>query len=212
MTNIFDNIPAKNIPRLLTFLEAHTFTFAKGSKILSNVVGDDSVCIVKSGNLQISKLDYQGNTGISEDLTENSLFGSVMGGFNTSEYDFTVKEDLELIIIDFNNIINADETLSTTYHQFIKNIMNIMVLKIKEQNERLEILTNKTIRNKLLAYFKLMHEKTNSMIIYLPFTFTELAGYLAIDRAAMSRELRNLKEEGLIETKGKRIKILYYIQ
>ena len=211
MINIFDDIPVKNIPRLLTFLEAHIFTFKKGSKILSNIVEGNAVCIVKSGKIQINKIDYQGNAIMSEELNENSLFGSFMEDFSSGEHEFNVKEDLELIIIDLNNILNADETLSATYHQFIKNIISIMTLKLKEQNERLEILANKTIRNKILSYLKMMREKSNSMIIYLPLSYTELANYLAVDRAAMSREFRNLKDEGLIETKGRMIKILYSI-
>ena len=211
MLNIFANIPSKNIPRLLTFLEAHTFTFSKGSKILSNIIEDNAICIVKSGIVQMNKIDYQGNTIITEELGENSLFGSFLEDFTSKGHEFKVIEDLELIIIDFNKILNADETLSTTYHQFIKNIISIMTLKIKEQNERLEILSNKTIRNKLLAYFKMIHEKTKSMIIYLPFSYTNLANYLAMDRTAMARELKNLKDEGLILTKGRMIKILYDI-
>ena len=57
----------------------------------------------------------------------------------------------------------------------------------------------------------MIHEKTKSMIIYLPFSYTNLANYLAMDRTAMARELKNLKDEGLILTKGRMIKILYDI-
>ena len=78
--------------------------------------------------------------------------------------------------------------------------------KIKKNNERIEILTNKTIRDKLLAYFKI---NTINKVVKLPFTLTDLADYLAVNRSAMSRELKNLKEEGLIEIKDKKIKILY---
>ena len=74
----------------------------------------------------------------------------------------------------------------------------------------MEILTNKTIRNKLLAYFKIMSRKNNSRVIYLPYNYTDLADYLAIDRSAMYRELKNLKEEGLIEVKNKRITLNTY--
>ena len=54
-----------------------------------------------------------------------------------------------------------------------------------------------------------MSKKHGSKHIYLPFTFTALADYLAIDRTAMSRELKNLKDEGFIEIKNKRIDLLY---
>ena len=40
-------------------------------------------------------------------------------------------------------------------------------------------------------------------------SFTELANYLSVDRSAMSREIKYLKEEGFIETNGKRIKLNY---
>ena len=82
--------------------------------------------------------------------------------------------------------------------------------KISINNNRIEILTNKTIRNKLLAYFKIVSKRNNSKIIYLPYNYTDLADYLAIDRSAMYRELKNLKEEGLIEIKDKKIRLKFY--
>ena len=78
-----------------------------------------------------------------------------------------------------------------------------------EKNERISMLTKKTIRNKLLEYFNIMSKKYNSKYIYLPFNFTNLADFLAIDRCAMSRELKYLKDEGFIEIKDKKITLLY---
>ena len=77
------------------------------------------------------------------------------------------------------------------------------------KNERIEILTQKTIRNKLLEYFRIEAQKNRSKIIYLKSTWQDLADYLAIDRSAMTRELKNLKEEGFITTKGRVITLLY---
>ena len=81
--------------------------------------------------------------------------------------------------------------------------------KIKEKNERIEILSKKTIRNRLLEYFHISTQKTGSKIIYLPFSYTELADFLAIDRSAMSREIKNLKNEGFIKTTKGKITLLY---
>ena len=46
-------------------------------------------------------------------------------------------------------------------------------------------------------------------VFILPFTYTELADYLSVDRSAMQRELKNLKDEGFISTNGKRITLNY---
>ena len=78
-------------------------------------------------------------------------------------------------------------------------------------NNRMEIMSNKTIRNKLLTFFKQQSKKYNSNIIYLPFNFTSLSNYLCVDRSAMNRELKHLKDENLIEIKGRRIKLNYYL-
>ena len=55
-----------------------------------------------------------------------------------------------------------------------------------------------------------MSKKNNSRIIYLPYTFIDLADYLGVDRSAMYRELKNLKEEGLITITNKKIILNFY--
>jgi CRP-like cAMP-binding protein len=44
--------------------------------------------------------------------------------------------------------------------------------------------------------------------ITLPFNLKDLADYLAINRSAMFRELRNLKDERIISVNGRRITLL----
>ena len=78
-----------------------------------------------------------------------------------------------------------------------------------EKNDRIEILTKKTIRDKLLEYFNIYSKKHGTRVIYLPFSLTDFADYLAIDRSAMSREMKNLKDEGFIDSKGRKITLLY---
>ena len=190
-------------------LEANTLHFKKDSTILSVIKNDNIVGIITSGYLQIIRTDHNGIRTIIEELEEQDVFGSFISSLKNKEYEIIAKEDTEIIIIDYDNIINCNLTNKSFYNQFIKNLLQITSKKIQEKNERIEILTKKTIRNKLLEYFKIISKKHNSKYIYLPFNFTDLADYLAIDRSAMSRELKYLKEEGFIEIKGKRIKLLY---
>ena len=76
-------------------------------------------------------------------------------------------------------------------------------------NTRVELLTKKNIRDKLLSYFELLSTQSLSKSFFLPFSLTDLADYLSVDRSAMMRELSHLKEEGFIEKKGNRITLLY---
>jgi len=209
MINLFDNINDKNKEKLLRLFEANTLLFKKDTTILSTMKNDNIICIVQSGYIQIIRNDYNGNRAIIEELEENSVFGSMFSSISNNEYDIVTKEDSRLIVIDYHRIIECSKNNLPSYNQFIQNLLQIISSKINEKNNRIEILTEKTIRNKLLKYFQIISKKNGSKNIYLPFTFTELAEYIAVDRCAMSRELKNLRDEGFIEIKSKKITLLY---
>ncbi len=208
MTNLFTNISEKNQEKILKILEASTLNFKPNCQILTSVKLDNMIGIVLSGYMQIIRTDYNGNRTIIEELTENDVFGTTISSL-TNECEIITKEDTKIVIIDFNNILNDVENNLSYYKQFIKNLLEIYSDKINTKNERIEILTKKTIRDKLLEYFKIVSKRNNSKKIYLTMTYIELADYLAVDRSAMTRELKNLADERLIKREDKKITLLY---
>ena len=208
MSALFQGISLKSKEHLLYTLESHSFTFPKNTSIMTVIKNDNIIGFVEYGYMQIIRLDANGNTTIIEELTEDSVFGTLLSSLNNPEYDIITKEETKIVIISYDNLIK-EEKVSSPYNRFIKNLWEIATNKINEKNERIEILTKKTIRDKLLEYFKIVSLKNGTKIIYLPFNFTDLASYLAVDRSAMSRELKNLKDEGFIKVDNKRITLLY---
>lgn len=210
MIDPFKRISENDKEKLFKNLEAFTYSFPKNTSILSYLTSNDMIGIVKSGEIQIIHTDYNGNRTITEKLTTNGLFGTSISKLYDSEHELITKKDSELIIIDFFNIVNFKlEDAPSYYIQFILNLLEITKMIISERNERIQILTQKTIRNRLLEYFRIRATKLHQRTIYLPFNYTDLADYLAVDRSAMSREMGYLKHEGIIEVKGKRIKLNY---
>lgn len=209
MNNLFENISRSNQEKLLKTLEATTIIYPKGVDILSTVNDVNLIGIIDYGFVQITKDDYNGNRIIMEDLKDGDIFGSITFPLLNQEYNLITREETKITIIDYDRVLNSTEIRYSYYHQFIKNLLKIVSNKIMEKNERIEILTKKTIRDKLLEYFKIISKKNGTKVIYLSSTFTELADYLAIDRSAMSRELKYLKEEGFIKVVGRRITLLY---
>ena len=206
--NPFYNISDEYKLELLKVLEAQTYEFNKNEEILKKIKNRNFIGIILDGMIQIIKTDYNGNRTIIEELIENNIFGTKISSLSNNEYTITTKDKTKIIIIDYEQLIKINNT-NIYYNQFIKNLLEIIINSVNDKNDRIEILTKKTIRNKLLEYFKIISTKNNSKNIYLPFTFTDLADYLAIDRSAMTRELKTLKEEGFIEIKNKRITLLY---
>jgi len=209
MKTLFDKMTEKDKQKLLKHLEASTLKFKPNSVISSMIREDNIIGIITKGYIQIIKTDYNGNRIIIDELEENDIFGTLLFSLKKNEYNVLAKEETEIIIIDYDQILSNEPTNKEYYNQFLKNLLTIIMRKIQEKNERIEILTKKTIRNKLLEYFDIISKKQGSKYIYLPFNFTDLADYLAVDRSAMSRELKYLKEEGFIAIKGKKIELLY---
>ena len=59
-----------------------------------------------------------------------------------------------------------------------------------------------------MSYFRIQSTKTGELSFLLPFSLLKLANYLYIDRSAMMREIKKMKEEELIAIEGKRVTLL----
>lgn len=205
----FDNISNRNKIKLLQLLNADTYEYKAGKRILQMVSNDNIFGIILEGSINIIRTDYNGNKTIIEELNDNDIFGNLITILNSKEIEIITKTDVKMLIIDYDTIINFNETNKEYYNIFIKNMFQLVVKKLNETNKRINVITKKTIRNKLLEYFNTNSVVLQKKYVYLPFNLTKLADYLSIDRTAMSRELKYLKEEGFIEIKGKRITLLY---
>ena len=208
MRKLFKKISEKDQNKLLKLLETSVLNYKKDTTILS-LVKENIIGIILYGNAQIIRTDYNGNRTIIEKLEEESVFGTAISSLSTDECMIVTKEDTKILVIDYDLIISSGNNNFPYYNQFIKNLLEITTNIIYEKNDRIEILTKKSIRDKLLEYFNIYSKRHGTKIIYIPFSYTDLADYLAVDRSAMSREISYLKEEGFIEKKGRRITLLY---
>ena len=209
MISLFKDITPDNKSKLLKLLETSNFTYQKGVNIAYLFKDKESIGLVIDGSLDIVRIDYNGTRTIIETIYEDEILGTSLTSLLSNDYEIITKEDTKILWLDYKVILSINDTKYSYYNQFIKNLLMIALEKNTLKNERIEILTQKTIRNKLLEYFRIEALKNRSKIIYLKSTWQDLADYLAIDRCAMTRELKNLKEEGFISVKGRVITLLY---
>ena len=209
MINLFNNIGQGNKVKLLKLLEANIFTYQENVYINNLVKDNNFIAIVLTGDIDIIKINYDGQETIIDTLTKDEVFGNILTNINSENYEILTKSRTKLIIIDYDTIINYEETKYQYYNEFIKNLLLLYNEKIIANNERISILSEKTIRNRLLEYFRITSLKNNSKNIYVPSTYIKLADYLGVDRSAMARELKYLKEEGFIKIQNKKITLLY---
>lgn len=209
MTNLFANLSDKEIKKLMQVLKANTFTYRKDVNILSNVNKDDFIAIIDSGNIQLIYNDYNGNKTIIEDLSTGEIFGSLTYSLNNDELSCITKEETQITYIEYNQITNDEIIKNDFYIIFVKNLIKLLSDQLNRSNQRIELLTQRTTRDKLLGYFRNQVGSKSNKSFTMPITYTELASYLSVDRSSMTREITYLKEDGLIKTNGRRITLLY---
>ena len=154
------------------------------------------------------RYDYTGDRTIVEEISAGDIFSDMFISNHSSELSVEAVKDSEIIFLSYDEIIKKCET-SQYALSLLDNLFTVMSQKIIKRNERIELLTARSIRNKLLAYFELEAKKNNSKSFNLNYSYTDLADYLAIDRSAMMRELKNLKEDRLIKDVNKKITLLF---
>ena len=211
MANLFENISEKEMLKLKKILESNSQIFKKNVNVLSNVNRDDFIALIEYGSIELIYNDYEGDKTVIEELAEGEVFGTLTSSIKNEEISCFTKEDTKITFIEYDQITNDDIIKTDFYIIFIKNLIKILTEQLNTRNIRIELLTKKTTRDKLLSYFKYIDKKTSggSKTIKLPLSYTELASYLSVDRSAMTREITSLKNEGFIKTKGRKITLLY---
>ena len=112
-------------------------------------------------------------------------------------------------LLDYNNIHQKCRNNCKFHQTLSENFSNLILNKVMDLNTRVEILTKRSIREKLRGYFNILSTRNLSKTFTLPFSLTDLADYLSVDRSAMMREIKALKDEGFIKKNGNKITLLY---
>lgn len=181
----------------------------KNDIVTTYIKNRNQICILVSGSANLVRYDINGNKTIVETLKENDVFGEIFYPVTTNNELFVVaKEPCEVVYFIYDDIIEKYNK-SKSYDTITENLLKLILYRINKQNVRIELLTKRTIREKLQSYFSFLSSNGIKRKFAIPFSYTDLADYLSVDRSAMMREIKSLQDEGFIEKKGNNITLKY---
>ena len=185
-------------------------TFAKGQIITTYIAKRNQFCLMVSGEADLVRYDLNGNKTIVEHLRPNDIFGEIFYTVTTNNELFVeAKKNCIVLFFSYDFVQNKCEKNCNFHNNLVQALPNLFLKEIIELNTRIELLSKRTIREKLLTYFTIISTQNMSKSFVIPFSLTDLADYLSIDRSAMMREISYLKSDGIIEKSGNRITLLY---
>ncbi|WP_320612992.1 Crp/Fnr family transcriptional regulator [Fusobacterium sp.] len=198
---IFYNLKKDEIINILKFFSYSKEDFEKNNFIFEIGKPISKIGIILSGEINIIKEDFWGNRNILNKFKSGEIFGEVFALAKVSPNNILVEtsQNSKILFLDLTNFSIDNENNSSEILKFLSNIFKISLKKNILFTEKLEHITKKTIREKIISYLSTEALKNRSNSFFVKFDRQELADYLFVERSALSRELSSMKKDGLIE-------------
>lgn len=207
---LFNGIEEESFSEMLSYLDAYEKTYEKNDPILN--AGDPvvNVGIVLDGLIHIVKEDINGNRAIVSEFGKNHIFAEAFCCARLEKMPVSVisASKSSIFFVNYGKIMKECGGKRHFHHKLIENMLMIMAKKNLVLNQKIEYVSKRTTREKLMAYLSRCATESQSRIFEIPFNRQELSDFLFIDRSAMSKELSRLKEEGIIDYYKNQFKLL----
>lgn len=208
-TAIFRGLHDADIQKITRCLGIKKEKFNPTETILSYNGNMELIGILSSGAAELVSYDYDGNRMLLERYEEDALFGELFSPSSGPDAPSVIAtEACEVLFFPYENILVPCEQSCESHSSLLNNVIFLLTEKLRSQASHIEVLSKRTLRGKLLAYFEAAAREKGTTSFSLPFSLYTLADYLSIDRSAMQREMKKMREEGIIRSKGKRIELL----
>ena len=163
--------------------------------------------IVAQGSAVVERIDRKGGRAILEHLGPGGVFGEMMM-FKAAGDDSVVVRAAAPTRVSFlrsEAVMRRCEHACACHSRMVENLFRLVTEKATSLSERGEVLSRRSIREKLLRYFQLQAAKGHGPSFQLPFSLSALADYISADRSAMMRELKKMREEMLVTITGRQV-------
>ena len=208
---LFQDISYEEYSRLLTCFQAVQKSFRSDDLIYDfSSPQNDAVGIVERGNAALIRIDEEGVATVMEELGPGGVFGRTLAfaGASGDSLQVVCRTPCDVLFIDYPHILKRCENACNHHSVLVQNMLRLMSDKAQALSQRVDVLSRRSIREKLLCYFRQLSERAGSNTFTLPFSLSTLADYIATDRSAMMRELKRLREEGAIRSDGRQFTLL----
>lgn len=198
---LFAGIRQSDYQAMLGCIGYHMRTYEKGEAIALEDERILHIGIVLSGSVDMVKEDLWGNKSLLMRMRRGEVFGEsfACGEDNRSVVSFVVSEDAGILFMPFHRVMHTCTSVCEFHHRLVENMVRVIAAKNRELMRKVELISKKTLREKILAYLSMQAQLHDSRYFEIPLGRLELADYLCADRSALTRELAKMREEGLID-------------
>lgn len=193
--------------KIVECFHAPTKTFQAGETICTFDTGQKDIGIMRKGKAVMVRIDISGGYTVLERLQDNDIFGEVIAFTPLVDDSICViaETPCTVLFLPYYKLIRPCNRNCECHQTLLENLFALISKKTLELSRRVEILSCRSIWDKLLCFFRITSAQSKSLSFPLPFSLSALAGYICADRSAMMRELKKMREQGLVEIRSKTV-------
>jgi len=207
--SLFHGIEDEECEALVNCLSPHIVHFGKNEIIIltGDFVGRIGIILFGTACAYVEHID--GSQTLMSNLAPMSIFGEILVSTKTHKSPVTIyaTSDVTAAFIEYHNVYSMCATSCASHRLFIQNMLKAIGDKYFRLFDRINILREKTLRARILAYLYTQSGRGETTVVTIPYTKTLLADYLLANRSALSRELRRMEHDGVISVKGRKIEV-----
>jgi len=185
-----------------------TFSFKKGDTIFEEGTKLKGIFCLRNGKCKVTKLAPNGNEQIVRFIQKGEMIGHRSIISNTAAHlTVTALEDMEACFIPKSIIDKSFSKNKDFTYDITKSICN----DLDKANLSIANLAQKTVKERLadsLLFFLKTFGIDQEGFLNIKLSREEIANSIGTATESSIRILSNFKKDGIIEVKGKRIKIL----
>ena len=197
---LFADVAPHDLDAVLDCLQARIIRVSRGQTVFQEGEPAENVGIVLSGWVQMVRDDYFGNRSIIGHAEPSQLFGEAFACAGTEMLVSVVAAaDGEIMLADCRKVLTLCKNSCTFHNQIIYNLLQIVARKNLLLSQKLEILSRRSTREKLMQYLLQEAKNAGSDEFSIPYDRQGLADFLGVERSALSAEISRMRADGLIE-------------
>ena len=204
--DIFRGIADSEVEAMIACFRMRRARFAPGETIRV-YGGSRDVGVVVGGAAELVRFDSAGTRTILERMETGGVFGEllVFSAELGDSLEVIAAGECEVLFMDYAAIMKRCERACRCHSQLVENLFCLMAGQARQLSRRVEVLSRRSIREKLLCYFRLLSLESGTESFTLPFSLSALADYISADRSAMMRQLGRMRRDGEVILTGRRV-------
>ncbi len=207
---LFDGIRLEDLSAMLGCIGGRKQSVSKGQSICREGDPAQNVGMVLSGAVRLERTDYYGNRSIVAHIGPGELFGETYACAGVQSLPIAVVADADSVVLlmDCRRITTTCSSACAFHNRIIFNLLKLVATKNLIFDQKIQITSRRTTREKLMAYLVNQAKLQGSSSFTIPYDRQELADYLEVDRSGLSAQISKLSKEGVLTSEKRKFTLL----